>query len=1280
MKFKHPLIRAAFATLWYSVASFVVLAAILVTLARLVLPLANDYKDEAEQLLSRYSGQTIRISSLHADWSGLGPHIFLEDVRLYDAEGKKVRLQFAEARIGIDILASILRQDLVPSSLTISGVQLSFTRHFDGSVSVHGLTDGEDKSESREDYSGLIAAWLFRQPEIGVTTSSLYWSDEKSGVKDLFFKDVYLRLRNDQSRHQIEGSLILPEDLGDAFSFAIDLQGDLLDPLGWIGNLYVKGKNFVIPQWWPRSILKDISLANGTANFELWADWKEGRLQMAEGDVQIEGLDFAGTRGKHIPLTALHSEFAWQRLERGWTVQLDGFSPRMGEQAWPESQLLLISYMDEDRYELSAGYVRVGDVLHLSRLFGLVDEKRHAPILGFQPQAELRNLVVNYSPRSIAGHRLYIESDFSGLQTKPWRNLPAVIDISGHLITDLDKGQLQLDSRTAYLDYPNLFRDSISLERLQGDVYWQHTDTGLQIDAPGVHAHNQDIILDARLALFWPIEGAPFVDLVGYFKKGKGKQAGKYLPIAVLSDNAKAWLDHAIVDGYVPAGSLILHGALDQFPFDGGEGKFEVRFDVEKGVLDYQPGWPRLSEVDAEVVFSGRGMQINGKHGRILDSTIKNVRVEIPDLNAKIRDLNIHGLMDVQTADVLEYVVRSELGNEYKKTLQRLQASGTGELELALRLPLGGGEGHLSGRMRFDDNTVALRDQDISLQKLNGQVSVVDGQFRGEGLHAELMGAPLDLRVEPGKKNDIALNIQARARLDLNASLRQHLGKSIPDIMPGTSDWLLELHIPDAGAKKREEAKLVLSSGLQGVSIAAPAPLGKTAKQKRPLTLSMGVGDTRQYPLALTYDDVLNAEIELGQNFSLQRGELAIGRASTGLPDKPGLRVSARLEKLAINEWRDYARGLGLFGDRAKQSPTTHWLSALQLEVEQLEAFNMLFRQVRLDGMHEQERWEFDIHSDRLAGRVSLQEDTQLLQQPLKLELAYLKLQRTQSDTVSTQYDPRDIPGFELTVEKLLFDEMELGRLTANVKHIPEGLFMEHLQLEGKHVSLGASGEWAVSNDEQNTRLQVKLNSDAFSEFLEGLGYKSGFQAGKSKGDSQLQWPGDPMQFSVGRLNGNLSLDIRDGQLRDLSPGAGRVFGLLSLQTLPRRLSLDFSDVFKRGFSFDRIKGSFLLEKGDAYTTSLYMDGPAARIDVSGRTGLVAQDYDQLVTVTPKLTSSLPLAGALVGGPVAGGVLYAIDKLFKPAIDKITRYQYTITGSWEEPEIVKLDKADVKAQ
>jgi uncharacterized protein (TIGR02099 family) len=973
VKFKHPLIRTALATLWYSFATLAVLAAILVSMARLLLPLASDYKSEAEQLVSRYAGQTIGISGLHAEWSGLGPEVLLEDVRLYDADGKKVRLQFAEARIGIDVFASLLRQDFVPSSLTISGVQLSFTRHFDGSVSVHGLTDGEDKPAGREDYSRLISAWLLRQPEIGIESSSIYWSDEKSGVKDLFFADVYLRLRNARARHQIEGSLVLPEHLGDAFGFAIDLQGDLRDPLGWVGELYIKGTNFVLPEWWPRDIIEEIAIAKGMADFELWGTWKNGQVQKIEGNINSQALGFSGARGIQLPLTALSSDFAWSRFGKGWTIQLSKFSPSVNQQAWPPSRAMLTAYTDEGRYEVSAGFVRVEDVLSTAALFELIDEKRHAPLLGLKPEADLTNLVGYYSPGGVEGQRLHIESDFTGLTTTPWRKLPAAVGFSGRLATDMEKGYLQIDSKHARLDYPSMFRDSLALDRLQGDVYWQITDAGWQIDAPGVHAGNDDIKLDMRLSMLLPPEGMPYLDLVGYFRKGDGRHTSKYLPVAVIPDDAVAWLDKAIVEGYVPTGGLVIHGPLDKFPFEHGEGKFEVRFEVKDGVLNYQPGWPILTDVDAEVVFSGRGMQINGTHARILDSTVKNVQVKYVDMSADIPDLSIHGLIDVQTADVLNYVVRSGIGKEYEKTLQRLQASGTGELELALRLSLGKGEDHLSGRMRFDDNTITLRDQDILLQKLNGQINVVDGQFRGEGLQAQLMGAPLDIRVAPGEQDDIALSIEARSRLDLNASLRKHLDKSIPDIMPGKADWLLELQIPDAVAGKKEEARFILSSNLQGISIAAPAPLGKTAQQERPLSIRVGVGESQHYQLALAYNGVLNALLELGENFSLQRGELALGRAVTGLPEKPGLVISGRLEELALDEWQSYARGLGLFSGKGRPpEQTVEWISAVRLELAQLHAFDMLFKQVSLDATREERRWQLDIRSDRMAGQVSL--------------------------------------------------------------------------------------------------------------------------------------------------------------------------------------------------------------------------------------------------------------------------------------------------------------------
>jgi uncharacterized protein YhdP len=159
-------------------------------------------------------------------------------------------------------------------------------------------------------------------------------------------------------------------------------------------------------------------------------------------------------------------------------------------------------------------------------------------------------------------------------------------------------------------------------------------------------------------------------------------------------------------------------------------------------------------------------------------------------------------------------------------------------------------------------------------------------------------------------------------------------------------------------------------------------------------------------------------------------------------------------------------------------------------------------------------------------------------------------------------------------------------------------------------------------------------------------------------------------------IDGKLHLVIKDGQLLNVKPGAGRVFGLVSLHTLPRRLSLDFSDLFKKGYAFDRVEGNFVLSDGDAYTSDLFIEGPAARIDISGRIGLADEDYDELITVVPHVSSSLPIAGAIAGGPVVGAAILLAEHLLGDELEKHTKFahkQYTVTGPWADPVYTEVD-------
>ncbi len=209
-------------------------------------------------------------------------------------------------------------------------------------------------------------------------------------------------------------------------------------------------------------------------------------------------------------------------------------------------------------------------------------------------------------------------------------------------------------------------------------------------------------------------------------------------------------------------------------------------------------------------------------------------------------------------------------------------------------------------------------------------------------------------------------------------------------------------------------------------------------------------------------------------------------------------------------------------------------------------------------------------------------------------------------------------------------------------------------------------GDWRGSDSHQTSRFKIDVTAPELGVLLGKFGYVGNIKGGATSAQIEAEWPGSPARFALERLQGTLHADIKNGRFVDIEPGAGRVFGLLSINELQRRLRLDFSDLFKKGFSFDDISGDFMLDRGNAFTNNTLIKGPAASIAIEGRTGLVRRDYQQLITVTPHLTSSLPLAGA-IANPGVGAALFLAQKLFENQLDAITRYQYRVYGSWDKP-------------
>lgn len=269
--------------------------------------------------------------------------------------------------------------------------------------------------------------------------------------------------------------------------------------------------------------------------------------------------------------------------------------------------------------------------------------------------------------------------------------------------------------------------------------------------------------------------------------------------------------------------------------------------------------------------------------------------------------------------------------------------------------------------------------------------------------------------------------------------------------------------------------------------------------------------------------------------------------------------------------------------------------------------------------------------------------------------------------------DYQALPYIAVNVERFEVDDVRVGSVALRIVPETDRNVLESFVIQGKHFRVDGNGAWHRQGSAGETRLDLKLKSKDMGKMMQELKFVSVIGDGSLKANGQFHWQGGPSDFALGRLNGELKMSVSDGHISDVKPGAGgRLLGLFSLQALPRRLSLDFSDVLSKGLAFESIEGDMRISNGDVFTDNLYSRSSSATILMTGRTGLATKDYDLRVVAVPNVSDSLSVAGGLTMGPQVGFFLWAVQKLFKT--DEANAIEYTVTGSWQDPEIERIRK------
>ena len=891
--------------------------------------------------------------------------------------------------------------------------------------------------------------------------------------------------------------------------------------------------------------------------------------------------------------------------------------------------------------------------------------------------------------------------------------IPGFENLSGRIDADDHGGSLKLASQQLILSLPAVFdKPDLHFDTLKMDAKWavQKNDE-LQLDlrnldftAQGMRASlvgTQSVSLDKpaghRLGM---------TDMRGAIDGLALDKVGDYLPL-IMNENIRHWLAHGLIGGTLHDGVLRIKGDLAQFPFrprkSGDKDKDVFLFSgrLEDGALNYAPGelgrdgksplWPLLEKVKGGILFDRTRMEITGESAVTHGARLSNVKAVVPDLLADGSVLQIDGHAAGSLQDLLRYTTDSPVSGWIGHFTDETRASGDATLALKLQLPLlHMSEGKVQGRLKFDNNGITLMNGMPPIMQTGGELEFSETGVQLDHVKGSFLGGPLTISGGSQKNGEIV--IKADGSLSAPGLRKAYPGaQQLIDRVSGSTRFGVTV------ALRNHHTDVTVESGLRGLGLNLPAPLAKAAADAMPLKFELtgmpGDGTaTLRDRIRLSLGNALAATYVREKNASDPNAGWRVARGGIGInapapePDS-GVVANINLDTLNMDDWAGLS-ALASGGDKGANSDAdlSQYLmpTALAARATELFVFGKKFDRVVLGASQDGGTWQVNIDSAQASGYLTwIQSSNGRGLGKVTARLASLIVPRSATtevkDLMSAKDTTTEMPALDIVAEQFQLFDKKLGRLDLMANYVRAAAGREwrisKLSLVNPDASFSAAGSWVTGDHASATSLDYKLTIADAGRLLERLGYPDVLRGGKGKMNGTLHWQGAPFSFDVPSLSGSVNLDVASGQFLKVEPGAAKLLGVLSLQSLPRRLTLDFRDVFSQGFAFDSVTGNALIENGVATTDNFKMHGVNAAVLMEGKADIDKETQDLRVVVIPEINAgAASVVYGLAVNPVIGVGTFLAQLFLRTPLAQAFTFEYTITGPWSDPTVTKIDR------
>ena len=1306
-----------------------------------ILPHIDDWRPRIEQEASKALRVPVRIGAIAVPSGTWMPLLQLRDVRLLDPQGRDaLLLPRVDAALSA---SSLLTLQLRFEQLVIDAPQLEMRRDAQGRIFIAGLSiDPTARTEAAGSFDD-IADWFFSQREFVIRNGRIRWTDEMRHADPLQLEQLDLLVRNGLRQHDLRLDATPPPAWGQRFSLRGQFAQNLLKKPGelrfWSGQLYAELPRVDLHEL-RRHVDLPFELSEGDGALRAWVDIKAGQPTGAAVDMglrsvrlrlqpQAEPLNLTQIEGR-LELRHEPGKLSLQATRLGFTsLEADGRSVLWPRGSWGAS-LRLKEDKKSRTLDLASAQLLGGEI-HAERLdFALMAQIAERLPIGKQPrelldQLEPQGVLSGLSARwdgpleSPISYRvqarlegLKINAKDSGEEHVLGR--PGLSGASVDLDATERGGTAELAVQDGGVQLPGLFEDpAVPLKHLGAQLGWTiepqaGKPSRIEVRVKNLLIENED--LRGHFDGLWRSSTHPsgYLELTGRIDQLAAVQVQRYLPAFLV--HARSYVQRAVLAGQAQDVNVRVRGELADFPFSTpaaqrAGGIFRIATQARGVLLAYAPpepgapaghvDWPPFEQVDAELVFDRASMQIRNGRAKALGYELFNVNGGFKDMGHSPLEIDGSGRGAMQ--ELLRFMHASPLDEWTGHAMSQAQASGNAALRLTLSLPFAEmDKAVVKGSVLLAGNDVRIR-PDVPL--LGNARAKIDFDRKGVAIsagQARVLGGEASFEGGTQKDGVIRFNAQGMATAEaLRHAPEMGLSSRIAQQASGQAAYKLALSFAQGG-----QMGLDLTSNLAGMGLNLPAPLHKEAEPALPLHVQITPQGAGRDELRVEAGNVLALLYQRdtsGEASRALRGAVAVQEPLPALPGA-GVVAQGRLGVVNGDAWVAAVKGLiagGSSGNgdaEASYLPGQITLHAQSLQVAGRPLDKLTASITRLQMVDGQNPWRLQLDADQVAGTAELRVTPAGQISRVVSRLSRLSIPKQEVESVTqlldrglgngAEGDPGLVPALDIVAEDFELRGKKLGRLEidAQASGPQRDWQLSHLVIKNADATLNASGTWAnAGHGPRRTELDWKLDVADGGKLLERLGQGQVLRNGKGVLQGHIGWTGSPLALDYASMSGQLKLELEAGQFLKAEPGVARLLGVLSLQSITRRLSLDFRDVFSEGFAFDGAAGDVGIERGVASSRNLLVKGVQATVQIEGSTNLAAETQDLQVKVIPNINAGgASLAYAAINPVIGLGTFLAQLLLSKPLSEAGTRDLH-IGGTWVDPKVEKIERSEPAA-